>query len=82
MTPLHRAIRDGYLDVAKRLVELGANINSKNTKGWTPLHRAIIDGHSEFAKYLVEKGADIDLQNSAGDSPLDFAKKKNIELGS
>ena len=35
------AIQNGHYDVARYLVEKGANINLANQKGWTPLYLAV-----------------------------------------
>lgn len=39
-TPLHAAAENGYLDIARLLLEFGAHFNLKNTSGETPLYLA------------------------------------------
>lgn len=53
---LQLAAIGGYVDVARRLVENGTDIN-KSTAGDTPLHLARYYGHDELARLLAEKGA-------------------------
>jgi ankyrin repeat protein len=56
-TPLLQAIKYGYYEIAKLLVEYGADINEADEFGTTPLFVAIENRNIEFAKYLLEKGA-------------------------
>ena len=58
-TPLHLASKQGELDVARYLVEAGANVNKKMEDGRTPLHFASEQGELDVARYLVEAGANI-----------------------
>jgi len=37
-TPLHLALRQGWLDVARILVQHGADVTARNKDGTTPLH--------------------------------------------
>ena len=53
-TALKMASLKGKLEVARLLVENGAEINPA---GWTPLHYAAFEGHPEVVKFLLEKGA-------------------------
>ena len=64
MSPLHYAARDGNLEMAKLLVELGADVNSRSANGTGPLVTAITNNHIELALFLIEKGADV---NAADD---------------
>ena len=56
-TALSMASLKGRLDVARLLLESGAEINPP---GWTPLHYAAFEGHAEVVKLLLERGADKD----------------------
>ena len=54
--------------IVKYLVEdKHADVNAKETQGFTPLHS--ITG-LKTAKYLVEHGANVNVKNDAGDMPL------------
>ncbi|TGK36656.1 ankyrin repeat domain-containing protein [Leptospira andrefontaineae] len=68
LTPLHYAAEYGHLELVKKLLDKGADINAKGgiyfaTGGRegneTPLLLAIKYGHTEVAKYLVSKGANV-----------------------
>ena len=66
-TPLHLAASRGKADIAKILVENGANLEIKNADGKTALHIAIDSSKAEVIKYLHSKGAKItqDMINAA-----------------
>ncbi len=64
------------LDILKRLIDLGLDINIQNKGGWTPLMSIALDFCSlEKAKTLIEHGADINLKNKTDKSALDIAKE-------
>lgn len=71
MTPLHFAAREGRLEIARILVDAGADLNARSANGTGPLVLAITNNHIELALFLVGKGADV---NAADDfykrSPL------------
>lgn len=88
MTALHRAALYNRLDVAKLLIERGADVNPlaytafpKGSVG-TPLHFAACAGANAVAQLLLERGADPDpgpgrcLQDSnlGETSPLSIAE--------
>ena len=52
----------GHVDVARRLLERGADISAQDEDGSTPLHCASRNGHLNVARMLVECGADISAQ--------------------
>lgn len=61
----------GFLDVAKRCIELGIDVNSRSTKSNTPLHYAINQEYNtEIVKYLISAGADINIPNDKGQTPF------------
>ncbi len=53
--------------------ELGLDINTANTAGYTPLMGAAWRGDNELVKYLVQKGATLDVRNRRGWSATDMA---------
>lgn len=54
-TALDWAARYGYVDVCKCLLEWGADVNLKDTFGWTAGRSAEASGHEEVAKLLRER---------------------------
>ena len=50
----------GYADVVSTLIEKGANVNAKDSKGTTVLQYAIMKGNTEVVSVLLDKGATVD----------------------
>ncbi|MBI5203673.1 MAG: ankyrin repeat domain-containing protein [Nitrospirae bacterium] len=59
-TALMYATNEGRTDIAKLLIDKGADVNVKNESGWTALILAAYPGRTDIAKLLIDKGADID----------------------
>ena len=53
----------GHLEIAKLLLENGANVHAKDNRGWTPIHKAGENGHMEVAKWLIENGVNVNSEN-------------------
>ncbi|KAK0611987.1 ankyrin repeat-containing domain protein [Immersiella caudata] len=69
-TRLHYACQKGYLDGAEILIQMGANIESKDNYGRTPLLSAAINGHEAVVKVLLEKGVEVESKDNYGRTPL------------
>ena len=72
LTALHHAVRQGYFETTRALVEGGADINQQTAgDGTTPLLMAAINGQFDIATLLVEKGADPNIASKGnGVTPL------------
>jgi ankyrin repeat protein len=69
--PLHFAVRQGHFDVARALVDAGADVNQVNPGDQsTPLVVATINGYFDIGSYLLEEGADPNLASDNGVAPL------------
>ncbi len=71
-TPLCVAISKGEVEVVKKFVEYGADINEK-TNGMTPLMYAARYNQVEIISFLLEKGADPKIKDERGNTALDHA---------
>ncbi|MBL7221773.1 MAG: ankyrin repeat domain-containing protein [Phycisphaerae bacterium] len=74
--PLHTALDTGagHLDIAKVLIDHGADVTSPNPGGVTPLHLNSLTGNCEVAELLISRGASIDAVNpNDGSTPLHLA---------
>ena len=69
-SPLMMAALKGHLDLAKKLVERGADVNKT---GWTPLHYAATNGQLAIMELLLENHAYIDAESPNGSTPLMMA---------
>jgi uncharacterized protein len=75
-TALTGAVSQNYNEVAKLLVENGANVNYSYEGGFTPLIHAAHAGNFELVKLLLEKGADPNAKNGEGKTPKGYAREK------
>lgn len=70
-TPLLMAMYEGKPDIAKVLINMGANINKPdNIYGYTPLMTAAIYGYTELTDLLISKGADVNAKAVDGSTSL------------
>ena len=69
-TALHYAAMFGQVEYIKILLENGARINEKNTRGETPLFLAATNSNYYLIKGLIDAGADPALTDNEGRSPL------------
>jgi ankyrin repeat protein len=69
-TSLHIACRENNSEIAKILIESGAEVNVVDNEGWTPLMRAALNGNREIVKLLIQKGASANNLNSVNESAI------------
>jgi ankyrin repeat protein len=69
-SPLMYAALNGHLALAKKLIELDADVNKT---GWTPLHYAATKGHVEMMRLLLDHNAFVDAESPNGTTPLMMA---------
>lgn len=61
-TFLHVAATHGKLEIVKKLIELGADINRRGAiLGGGAINEAASDGHIEIVRYLLSCGAELDV---------------------
>ena len=58
------------VDVARLLLEHGADINPRTNSGITPLHLAAAYGQVEVARVMLEHGANVGAKDDQGETPL------------
>jgi len=73
IVPLLSAAGSGCIDVARLLVDRGANVNAKDADGWTPLIKAAQAGHADTVQLLMDHGADMTAADSNGRTAWMFA---------
>jgi ankyrin repeat protein len=70
----------GDVDVVKRLLELGADIEARWGPGVFPLMAAVLKGHANVTELLLQRGADVETSISIDQStltPLIVAVQRN-----
>jgi uncharacterized protein len=75
-TALTGAVSQNHNEVARMLVEKGANVNYSYEGGFTPLIHAAHAGNFELVKLLLEKGADPNAKSGEGKTPIAYAREK------
>ncbi|EDW70372.2 uncharacterized protein Dvir_GJ13741 [Drosophila virilis] len=75
-TPLHEACTQGWLEIARILLQFGANHSEAAQSGIRPLHGAIENDHEEVVRLLLSYGADPLLATYSGQTPLMLASSK------
>ncbi|MHC4661446.1 MAG: ankyrin repeat domain-containing protein [Planctomycetota bacterium] len=62
------------LKIAKFLLSNGAEINKKNSRGWTPLHRLMFNKRNNpLVELFISQGAKPNAPDNDGFTPLDWA---------
>ena len=60
--PLNHAADGCETEIAAALLDRGADVNGRDSKGWTPLQRALDEGcGDDFIGLLLDRGAHVDL---------------------
>ena len=67
------ASENGNVEIAKLLLDYGANINFTNSAGISALYFSAQNNYLPLAKLLIENGASINLTSKAGATPLFIA---------
>jgi ankyrin repeat protein len=81
ITPLIWVSQRKYPEIAKLLIERGANVDSKTSTRETPLHVATENNEYSIAQLLVTKGALVNEKNTKGETPLLIASRNKKGLG-
>jgi hypothetical protein len=69
-SPLMMAALKGHLDLVKKLIDRGADVNKT---GWAPLHYAATTGQLAIMELLLDQNAYIDAESPNGTTPLMMA---------
>ncbi|KAL5011832.1 hypothetical protein ScPMuIL_010383 [Solemya velum] len=78
VTPLAKACSGGHAEIARLLIEAGADIEAIMPNNVTALHLAARGDHSETIKHLVLAGAKLDVRTRSGVEPIDLTKYNSI----
>ncbi|XP_015905109.1 uncharacterized protein [Parasteatoda tepidariorum] len=73
-TPLHECCSRGHLDIARALLQYGADVNASAAGGIRPLHDAVENDHVEIVRLLLSYGADPTIATYSGLEPMKLAR--------
>ena len=79
-TPLMVACREGDYEIAKWLVENGANVNARARDGHTPLMMASYNRYPEIVKLLLKNGADPNAVSNQGHTALSEIRLSEFKM--
>jgi len=72
--PAHAAATGRHHGLVAALLDRGADVNGKQSGGWTLLHHAAQQDDREFAEALLARGADAAAKNDRDQTPADVAR--------
>ena len=75
-TALTYAARDGFTEIARLLIDHGADVNWIDGEGVTPLILASFKDHIELVQLLLAHGADITIRDQWDQTALDYALRR------
>ena len=64
----------GDVEIAKILVNYGADVNATDNNKKTVLMMAVVSGHTELIEYLLSKGSKLETKSVHQKTALDFAR--------
>jgi len=73
VTPLHVAVAIQNLEIARFLLEHGADVNARDAEGRAPLHFAVNRRDLDLMRLLLETKAEPNAKDNAGQTPLALA---------
>jgi uncharacterized protein len=71
--PLHSAVARSDREVARQLLDAGAEVDAKQSGGFTALHAAAMNGDEQLVDMLLNHGATLEEEASDGRTAADFA---------
>ncbi|MCK3683104.1 ankyrin repeat domain-containing protein [Maribellus sp. YY47] len=75
----HLAIAKNNLELLKKVLDFGADINAKDKQGNTVLHyTAMKSSNAEALKFLIANGADIKSTTEFGETAYDLAQENEL----
>jgi ankyrin repeat protein len=81
---LYNAALDGDIEVVKKYLETGFDVNQPNQDKQSLLMLAGFNGHTELCEYLIQNGAHVEARETNGRTALMFASTgpfpKTVEL--
>jgi uncharacterized protein len=76
VTSLHAALAGPAPEIARSLIQAGADVNAVQQDGVTPLHEAAHRGRGDLVQLLLDHGADAAARDGKGRDAADFAREQ------
>ncbi|XP_072778150.1 ankyrin repeat domain-containing protein 31 isoform X2 [Taeniopygia guttata] len=73
---LHRAVIHQDINLVRRIIKAGGNVNAQDYAGLTALHIASVEGFYQIANLLLKAGADVNATQKEQITPLHDAVKE------
>uniref|UniRef100_H0Z6P0 RAMA domain-containing protein n=1 Tax=Taeniopygia guttata TaxID=59729 RepID=H0Z6P0_TAEGU len=73
---LHRAVIHQDINLVRRIIKAGGNVNAQDYAGLTALHIASVEGFYQIANLLLKAGADVNATQKEQITPLQDAVKE------
>lgn len=71
---LHMAVRTGSIEIAKAIISVMSNLDTKTSRGETPLHISINYQYTQIALMLLNEGADPNIVDNENEfTPLHYS---------
>lgn len=67
----------GNISILRKMIEEGADVNYKDTDGWSALSEATLAGQLEVLRLLIDSHVDVNLKHQQGWTALMVAAQKN-----
>lgn len=84
ITPLMEAAKSGQEEIARYLLQQGADVNARDILGESALIYAIEAGNVKIVQMLIDKGADVNMRTKLGVTPLvraaTLGRRKIVEI--
>ncbi len=71
--PLHTAATRGHVEIARLLIDAGADVDGYDSDESTPLDVAALRRHREMVSFLLQRGADVNRRDKNLACPISFA---------
>jgi ankyrin repeat protein len=76
LSPLHRAVQCGELEICRLILEAGADVNGEDGYKQTALFLATNYGSLEMLTLLLDSGAHVNVSDNFGNTPLHGAARE------